>query len=92
MRERSSEASLSSPRRRACGEERGEATEEAARPRGVRCERATPISPAPEGAEEAEARSHATDERPLTLPPLSLDRGLAGGGGEAFLDTTPGAP
>ena len=46
---------------------------------GVRCERATSPSPAPKGAEEVEARSRAPDERPETLPPLSLDRGRAGG-------------
>ena len=44
----------------------------------------------PDGAEETEARSHATDECPETLPPLSLDRGRAGE--EALRDATPGAP
>ena len=90
MRERSSEVSLNCPRRRACGEEWGETTEEAKRAREVRCERATPPSPAPEGAREAGARSRATDDSPETLPPLSLDRDPAGGE-EAPQDTTPGA-
>ena len=58
---------------------------------GVRCERATSPSAAPKGAEETEARSRATDERPETLPPLSLDRGQAGGE-EASRDAIPGAP
>ena len=58
---------------RACCDEWGEATEEAARAGRVRCERATSPSAAPEGAEETEARSRATDERSETLPPLSLD-------------------
>ena len=39
--------------------------------RGVRRERTTSPSPAPEGAEETEARLSATDERPETLPPSS---------------------
>ena len=69
MRERSSETSLSSPCRRVCGDERGEATEEAVRAAGVRCERATSPSPAPEGAEETEVRSRATDECPDNHPP-----------------------
>ena len=77
-RERSSETSLDSSRRGACCDERGEATEEAARAGGVSRERATSPSPAPEGAEETEARSRAMDERP-DPPPLSIDRGRAGG-------------
>ena len=64
---------------------------EAARAGEVRCDRATSPSAAPEGAEETEARLRATDERPETLPPLSLDRGRAGGE-EASRDATPGAP
>ena len=44
----------------------------------------------PEGAEETEARSCAPDERPETLPPLSLDRGRAGGE-EASRDAAQGA-
>ena len=39
------------------------------RAEGVRCKRATSPSPAPEGAEETEARSCLTDERPETLSP-----------------------
>ena len=89
-RERASEDSPDSPRRRPCCDERGEATEEAAWAGGVRCERATSPFPAPEGAEEAEARSLAPDERPETLPPLSLDRGRAGGE-EASRDAAQGA-
>ena len=79
-----------SPRCRACCDEQGEATEEVALARGVRCGRATSPFPAPEGAEEAEARLRAPDERPETLPPLSLDRGRAGGE-EASRDATQGA-
>ena len=90
-RERTSEDSLDSSRRRACCDEWGEATEEAARAGGIRCDRATSPSAAPEGAEETEVRSRATDERPETLPPLSLDRGRARGE-EASRDATPGAP
>ena len=63
-RERTSEVSLNSPRRRACGEEWGETTEEAERAREVRCERATPPSLAPAGAREAGARPRATDDSP----------------------------
>ena len=47
----------------------GEATKEAARAGGVRCERATSPSPAPEGAEETEACSHATEKCSETFPP-----------------------
>ena len=90
-RERSSEISLNSPRRRVCSEEWGETAEEAERAREVRCDRATPPSPAPEGAGEAEARSLVTDDSPETLPPLSLDRDPAREE-EAPRDTTPGAP
>ena len=57
----------------------GEATEEAARAGGVRCERATSPSPAPEGAEETEAKRegrkpHGTQHQvhPETPPPLIL--------------------
>ena len=46
---------------------------------GVCCERATSPSKAPKGAEETEGHSRTPDERPETLPPLSLDRGRAGG-------------
>ena len=49
-----------------------------------------PRSPPPEGAEETGARSRAPDERPETLPPLSLDLGRAGGE-EAPRDAAPGA-
>ena len=38
-----------------------------------------PPPPAPEGAEETEVHSCAPDERPETLPPLSLDLGRVGG-------------
>ena len=69
----------------------GAGHEEAARAGGARCERATSPFPAPEGAEEAEARSRAPDERPVTLPPLSLDQGQAGGE-EASGDAAQGAP
>ena len=69
----------------------GAGHEEAARAGGARCERATSPFPAPEGAKEAEARSRAPDERPVTLPPLSLDRGQAGGE-EASRDAAQGAP
>ena len=61
------------------------------RAREVRRDRATPTSPAPEGAGEAGARSLATDDSPETLPPLSVDRDPAGGE-EAPRDTTPSAP
>ena len=89
-RERTSEDSPDSPRCRVCCKERGEATEEAAQARGVRCGRTTSPFPAPEGAKEAEAHSRAPDERPETLPPLSLDRGRAGGE-EASRDAAQGA-
>ena len=49
-----------------------------------------PPSPTPEGAEETRASSRAPDERPETLPPLSLDRSRAGGE-EASRDAAPGA-
>ena len=58
---------------------------------GVCSERATPASPAPEGEGEAGASPPVPDESPEALPPLSLDRGRAGGEG-APPDTTPGAP
>ena len=40
---------------------------------------------------ELEKRECTTDDSPDTLPPLSLDRGPAGGE-EVSRDTTPGAP
>ena len=89
-RERTAEASPDSPHRRACSDEQGKVTEEAARTGGVHCEQAVPPSSAPEGAEETGARSHAPDERPDTLPSLSLDLGRAGGE-EASRDAAPGA-
>ena len=88
--ERTLKDSPDSPCRRACCDEQGEATEEAARAGGVRCGRATSPFPAPKGAKEAEARSRAPDEQPETLPPLSLDRGRAGGE-EASRDAAQGA-
>ena len=48
---------------------------------GVCSERATPASPAPEGEGEAGASPPAPDKSPEALPPLSLDRGRAGGEG-----------
>ena len=58
---------------------------------GVCSERATPTPPTPEGEGEAGASPPAPDESPEALPPLSLDRGRAGGEGDPP-DTTPGAP
>ena len=89
--EQSSETSPDSPRRRACCDERGEATEEAARAGGVRCDRATSPSPAPEGAEETEVRRAQRTNVQTPPPPPSLDRGRAGVE-EASRDTAPGAP
>ena len=73
-RERTSEDSPDSPRRRACCDERGEATEEADRAGDVCCERATSASPAPE---EAEACGRATRDTstPLAGPRSSRRRG-----------------
>ena len=58
---------------------------------GVCSERATPAPPPPEGEGEEGASPPAPDECLETLPPLSLDRGRAGGEG-APPSTTPGAP
>ena len=60
---------------------------------GVCSERATPT---PEG--EAGASPHAPDESPEALPPLSLDRGRAGGEGtpqtqhQVHPETPPASP
>ena len=71
---------LDSSPRRACRDERGEATEEGAeRATGIRCERAASTSSAREGAEETEARSRTADKHPEAFPPLSLDTGRADG-------------
>ena len=77
-RERSTETSFDSSHRGVCCDEQGEATEEAARAGEVRCGWATSLSAAPEGAEETEARSRATDERPETLPPPLAKPRLSG--------------
>ena len=58
---------------------------------GVCSERATPAPPPPEGEGEEGASPPAPDECLEALPPLSLDRGRAGGEG-APPSTTPGAP
>ena len=91
MRGQDSEVSLELSRRGTCGENWGETTKSEARERGVCSERAASTSPAPEGEGEAGASPPAPDECPEALPPLSLDRGRAGGEG-APPDTTPGAP
>ena len=54
-------------------------------------ERATPAPPPPEGEGEEGASPLTPDECQEALPPLSLDRGRAGGEG-APPDTAPGAP
>ena len=57
---------------------------------GVCSEWATPAPPPPEGEGEEGASPPASDECLEALPPLSLDRGRAGGE-EAPPSTTPGA-
>ena len=61
---------------------------------GVRYERATSPSAAPEGAEETEVRSRATDERPETLPPLAGPKSIGRGGSPTGRNTrcTPRPP
>ena len=62
---------------------------------GVCSERATPTPTTPEGEGEAGASPPAPDESPETLPPLSLDRGRAGGEGappRVHPETPPASP
>ena len=73
--ERSSEVSLNSPRRRVCGEEWGETTEEAERAREVRCDRQSRDTPTPLVGPRSSRRGgsppgHNTrcTPRPLPLP------------------------
>ena len=91
MREQEPEDSLTFSRRGTCGENEGESTDSETREWEVCRERATPTPPPPEGEGEEEARPLTPDKSLEALPPLSLDRGRAGGEG-APPDTTPGAP
>ena len=90
-REQEPEDSLTFSRRGTCGENEGESTDSETREREVCRERATSTPPPPEGIGEEEASPPTPDSCPEALPPLSLDRGRAGGE-EAPPDTTPGAP
>ena len=90
-REQESEDSLTFSRRGTCGENEGESTDSETREWEVCRERATPAPPPPEGEGEEGASPLAPDKCLEALPPLSLDRGRAGGEG-APPDTTPGAP
>ena len=91
MREQEPEDSLTFSRRGTCGENEGESTDSETREKEVCRERATSTPPPPEGEGEEEASPPTPDTCPGALPPLSLDRGRAGGEG-APPDTTPGAP
>ena len=90
-REPEADDCLEFSRRGTCGENWGESTASETREKGVCSERATPAPPPPEGEGEEGASSPAPDECLEALPPLSLDRGRAGGEG-APPSTTPGAP
>ena len=89
--EQEPEDSLTFSRRGTCGENEGESTDSETREWEVCRERATSTPPPPEGEGEEEASPLTPDKCLEALPPLSLDRGRAGGEG-APPDTTPGAP
>ena len=90
-REQEADDSLEFSRRGTCGENWGESTDSETREKGVCRERATPTPPPPEGEGKEGASPPTPDASPEALPPLSLDRGRAGGEG-APPSTTPGAP